>query len=107
MRRNGKVQKRSSWQEGDLFQFDEPIMGATWYGRLERARSAECWITLGVYVPYKNEDGSNVSDFWDSYTAKELAVPTFRQLRTDDPRFKNPDSLNEFGFLDLVELEAC
>ena len=107
MRRNGKVQKRSSWKEGDLFQFDEPIMGATWYGRLERARSAECWITLGVYVPYKNEDGSNVSDFWDSYTAKELAVPTLRQLRTDDPRFKNPDSLNEFGFLDLVELEAC
>lgn len=102
MRRNGKVQKRSSWQEGDLFEMDEPLMGATWYGRLERQRSTECFITLGRFVPWKNEDGTNVSDFWDQYPEDEVATPTTRQLRTDDPNFKNPESLSEFGFLDAL-----
>lgn len=98
IRERGKIEYRSEWREGDLFQIDEPIMGATWYGRLERQRFPDVWITLGIFVPYKNEDGSNVSDFWDAYPPDEVATPSLRQLRAES--FETPNDLSAFTFLD-------
>jgi hypothetical protein len=98
IREHGRLQNRSEWREGDLFQLDEPLMGATWYGRLERRRSGDCWITLGIFVPWKRDDGSNVSDFWNGYPPEEVAIPSTRQLGST--KFSNPDDLNVFNFLD-------
>ena len=90
--------KNRDWSLGDLAQVPEPLMSATWYCELRRQRSAECWITLGRFVPWKNEDGSNVSDFWDSYPADEVAKATVRQLGASS--FVEPEDLADFEFLE-------
>ena len=93
---------KKDWSVGDLAQVPEPLMSATWYCELRRQRlapSSECWITLGRFVPWKNEDGSNVSDFWDSYPEEEVARATVRQLGASS--FLEPENLADFEFLEV------
>jgi len=74
----------NEWKKGDLVKVDEPLMSATWHASLYRQKTDICWVTLGVWKPWKNEDGSWVSDFWSDVGFDENEEPTTRQLHSTD-----------------------